>query len=862
MRKTWLWPLAVYGVTALIVTWPLARHLNDRAAGMGYADTVEVARHIWWASEALRNGANPFDQRLLAYPDGFMSWVQWAHPLQYLPGAILALVLSPLTAFNLLLIVTLALNGLAAYWLGLELNSGNRPAALLGGLVFLAFPTVQGHLSVGHLGIVTLFPLPVFARCLWRVLRRGAGWRTVTLGGVAFALTALAYISHPAYLLAPLIGVLGGAQLLGDRGHVWQRGWPVRKQPWVRALAMIALGGALLLPFYGPLLTAAGRSEMRAVQETGRVTFSADALAFVSPSPFGPLADLGLVPRYARDVLGTNSAEGTAYVGAIALTLALSALRRREARPWLGVALVAAALSLGPLLKWRDVPVTVRVETFDSYVTLPWLALQHLPLFDATRTPGRFNLLTGLALSALVSVGMAVWLGRLRRPAARAVLVSALGVAMLAEYQLFWPFPTGDASLPAYFRALASAEGVRAVLDVPVDHPLVAKLALYEQTAHGKPLIGGHALRRTPQNPALLALLNRAALGGAEGVLPSLEGKEAIALLSAAGADRLIVHKRFVAEPDTVLARLRDLLGAPEYEDGLIAAFAVPRVDTSPEGIWLAAGEGWAGVDDGGRFVLGEEGVWYLYASAPLIELSVPVSAYGAPRSIAVFLDDELVSGGTVSEGEVRAMLWTAPGFHRVRFVAREGCDPYPFTLACLAGDALGGTCARAAPPLCVSAVLGAPIVTPSTDAPQPLDVPLEGGLRLVGYWFAVRDEPRALDIRLFWEAGRALPGHYALFVHLADPTTAVPLAQFDGYPAIPTDNWGGGARWVSEVRVPLPDDLSAGEYALNVGWFDPASGKRLGVRGERPWAADGIVHLGMVPIGQGFHLGRGRERE
>ncbi|GAB4411508.1 MAG: hypothetical protein Kow00106_05780 [Anaerolineae bacterium] len=847
--RTWLiLPLIVYALAAVIVTWPLARHLGDRAAGTGYADTYEVTRHIWWAGEALRQGANPFDQRLLAYPDGFMSWVQWAHPLQYLPGAVLSLVIAPLTAFNILLLITLTLNGLAAYWLGLELSDGRRPAALLGGLIFLAYPAVQGHLSVGHLGIVTLYPLPVLARCLWRVWRRGAGWRAVVLGAAAFALTALAYIAHPAYLLAPLVILLGGAQFLAERGRIWRRGVPLREQPWGRAAAMIALGGLLLLPFYGPLFTAEGRAEMRAVQETGRVTFSADALGFVSPSPFGVLAEWGIAPDYARDVLGTNSAEGTACVGVIALALAgLAVLRRPQTRPWLWLALGAAVLSLGPLLKWRDAPVTVRVESFESYVTLPWLALQHLPLFDATRTPGRFNLLTGLAISALVSAGAGVLLARLRRPTLAVALTALLGVGVLAEYQLFWPFPTGDAAQPAYFWALADAENVRAVLNVPTDDLLVAKIALYQQTLHGKPLIGGHALRRTPQNPALLAVLNRAVLGEQQGILPALADDQVTALLSSAGADRLIVHKRFVADPERVVARLRALLGAPEYEDGQLAAFVVPRSDAPARGVWLAAGNDWAGMDDDGRFVLAEASTWYVYTDAPLVELRVPVQTYGVPRTIGVSLDGDLLSGATVGEGALEAALWTTPGYHTLRFESRDGCDPYPFALSCLAADPLGGACGRADSPACVSAVFGAPEVRAASAEPQRLDVTLESGLHLDGYMVTLRDEPRALDVRLFWRAERALPGRYALFVHVADPRTAVPLAQFDGYPAIGTDDWAGGTRWVSQVSVSLPDDLPPGDYALNVGWFEPVSGKRLGVQGERPWAAEGIVYLGSI---------------
>lgn len=847
-------PLAAYLLAAIIVTWPLARHLGSRAAGLPHGDTLEVTRHIWWAREALLDGINPFDQRLLTYPDGFMSWVQWAHPLQVLPGALLSLAIPPLTAFNVLLIVTLALNGLAACWLGLLLSDGNRPAALLGGLVFLACPAAQGHLSVGHLGIVTLWPLALFAGCLWRVLGGADGWRTVGWGALWLALTALVHISHPVYLLAPLIVLLGLGALLAGRGRIWRQGQPASAQPWLRAAAMVGLGVLLLIPFYGPLLTEAGRAEMRGIAETGRVTYSADALSFVSPSPFGWLGDWGLAPDYAREVLGTNSAEGTAYVGLIALVLSAAAvLRRPAARPWLLAAAGAALLSLGPLLKWRDTPLTVEFESFRTYVTLPWIVAQDLPLLDATRAPGRFNLLTGLAISALVSVGASVVLGWLRRPAWRAALAIGLGAAVLVEYQVFAPFPTDSASLPAYYAALAEAPGVRAVLDVPVSNPLVAKIGLYAQTAHGRPLIAGHALRRTPQNPALLALLERAALGEKEGALPALPAAEMIPLFSRAGADRVIVHKRFIADAAAVVFRLRAILGAAEYEDEWIASFVVPREEMLPQSPLWAAGADWAGavmLDGAPWSLLGEAGEWYFVAAQPYAELSIPVRAYGSPRRIAVRLDGALIGGGVVGEGTFSLPLWTEVGMHTLRFETLDGCDPYPFALECLAETSTwGGACARAEPPACLSAALGRPTWTPLAEEPEALHVTLDGGLRLEGYALTLRDDPRALDVRLFWAAERALPADYALFVHVADPQTAVPLAQFDGYPAIATSAWRDGARWVSDVRVPLPDDLPPGEVAINAGWFDPARGKRLGVRGERPWARDGIVHLTTVRL-------------
>jgi hypothetical protein len=849
-RRALIWvalPVIVYTVVALGMTWPLVKHLNSHAAGVSYGDSTELIRHTWWIREALWHGENPFRQTLLIYPRVFTSWVQWSQPLQYFPPALLALVFSPTAAFNLALLIVLILNGTAAYWLGMQLGGRHPAAALVGGLVFMAFPAAQGHLAVGHLGILTLYPLPLFALCLWRVLVGGAGWRTAAWGGIWFALTALAYVSQIVFVLFPLVLFWGLYSLLWDRARLFPAGVPRHRQPWLKGIVMLVVGGLLLIPFFAPLLSGAGRAELRGVTETGRVTFSTDLLGFASPSPFGPLEDAGLVPGYAWDVLGTNAAEGSAYLGLIALALAVLALRRRGARVWGLIALGAMLFSLGPLLKWRDRPVIFRVEDLESYVTLPWALLQQLPGFDATRTPGRFNLATGLAISALVSIGAGVLVEK-RRRAVQIGLAAVLGAVILLEYQLFWPFPAEDLRQPEYFRQLARVKDVRAVLNVPVENLLVAKIGLFQQTIHHKPLIAGHLMRRTPQDPAVLALLDRATTG-IEDDLP-IAVEDVPVLLAAARVDRVIVHKLALPDSGDVTGRLKSALGPQEYRDALYEVFAVPRAETPPPGFTLAltnGDEGWSAPVTIGAFegmFLGDAGAWYFYAAEEQYgELVFRTLPYNIPRRIGAWLDDHLITAWWAGEGEKRLPLWIEPGFHTLRFEALDGCDPYPFTLTCLAGD-----CAPVETPACISVAFGSPEWVASHTALTPLDVRLDYGLRLWAYDLRLDEAARAVTLRLFWDAGGPLPGGYALFVHVADPATGEPLAQYDGFPLIPTDDWSK-SWWVSEVQIGLPGDLPAGNYVVNVGWFKPETNERIAVRGDRPWAGAGIVYLETVTV-------------
>lgn len=828
----WALPLAVYAVVAALITWPLVTQITTHAAGAGYADSDEIIRHGWWIKEAIQHGQNPFKQSLLAYPNGFTSTLMWATPLRFGPTALLAFVVPPLAAFNLVVLITLALNGWAAYRLGLDL-SGRPLAALLGGLVFLAFPAMQGHASAGHIEILTLWPLALAGLCVWRILRGGAGWRTVIGGAVCFALSALGMVSQIIYGLLPLVAVMGLYHLIAARDRLVRPGEPLRAQPWVRAAALVVLGGALLLPFFGPLLTDAGRAEVEGLSEPGRVAYSADVLAFVSLSPFGFFGDAA--PAYTRDVLGTNSAEGSAYLGLAAVALAAVALgTRKEARPWLALGLVAMILALGPLLKWRDQPVTLRFEGFETAITLPWAFVQDLPVIDATRTPGRFNLVTGLALSALVSLGAGVLIGRLRRLPLRIAAVGLAGAVIVLEYQLFWPFLTVDARLPAYFDQLAAEDDVRAVADVPLDDPLVQKLALYQQTAHGKPILGGHISRRTPQDPAVLRLVDAAALGGEDDPLSMLRREDVAYVLSAAGVDRLVVHKPFLPDPAPVLDRLTSIFGGATYEDDGIAVFAVPRVPNPPEGFTLAVAEGadgWSAPvpvgDFAGRWLAGDGDLSLYAAQAQAGDLVFPAASYGAARQVGVWLDGALIDVIAVSGEPVRLPLWLEPGFHTLRLRALDGCTPYAFDLACLNEPARSAACALLDTPVCISAAFGAPTWAPRETAPVAVDAKIGGGLRLRAY--ELDQDGDTLHLRLYWEASDLFDRAYALFVHVADPVTGAPLAQATGFPALPTDTWAAGTRWQSEVAIDLRG-VPPGIAAINVGWFVPDTGERLGL--------------------------------
>ena len=363
-------PLALYTLVIVAITWPLALNFSTHYAAPETADSVEYARLGWWAKYALQHGLNPFYQSLFGYPQGFFSATQWSQPLIYWPIALLNFILNPVASFNLWLLLEMVLSGWAAYWFCREIV-GESPhkttAALFGGLIFMTFPAVQGHLNAGHINPLANYAMPVLALCLYRLVEGKSGTRTAFLGAFSILILALGNFTFPVFVLLPLV-LFGGLYIL-----LFRRTGLSRKL--LRHLiVMFGLGAVLMLPFYLPLfmeLTSPNRPAY--LQEGGWIQFSTDPLSFIAPSPFTPWG-AALAPSYSNTVLGGNSVEGTAYLGVIVVVLAIVALWRRQksAGLWATIALGCMIFSLGPVLKWQDSLVNFTLGEFQSHIVLPW----------------------------------------------------------------------------------------------------------------------------------------------------------------------------------------------------------------------------------------------------------------------------------------------------------------------------------------------------------------------------------------------------------------------------------------------------------------------------------------------------------
>ncbi len=100
--------------------------------------------------------------------------------------------------------------------------------------------------------------------------------------------------------------------------------------------------------------------------------------------------------------------------------------------------------------------------------------------------------------------------------------------------------------------------------------------------------------------------------------------------------------------------------------------------------------------------------------------------------------------------------------------------------------------------------------------------------IALAGYDLAL--DPTALTLTLHWQALGPTAADYKYFVHLFNPADESIAAQADAFPAVPTSQWFADEAVSQIVTLPLKG-VPAGTYNIGVGWYNPATGDRLGER-------------------------------
>ncbi len=159
-------------ILACLATYPLVTNLDNALIGHPKGDSFEMMWLIWWLKKAAFNpdlsaATIPF----LFHPHGLTLPLINTQIGAHILALPFAAAFGAVPAYNVAMIISLALSGVTAYFLGLNVT-GNKLASVVSGLVWAFFPNKMGHELSGHLYQVAVFWIPLYVLCLLRALDR------------------------------------------------------------------------------------------------------------------------------------------------------------------------------------------------------------------------------------------------------------------------------------------------------------------------------------------------------------------------------------------------------------------------------------------------------------------------------------------------------------------------------------------------------------------------------------------------------------------------------------------------------------------------------------------------------------------
>jgi|GEM_PF-3434678 len=569
---------ALYLLLTAVLTYPTVLRLGSHIPG--HRDAPRMVWDIWAFSRAITDPQLRLSTtELLFHPLPNVSTLWEATP-SLLLGIPLVFLLGPVATYGLFFLVSFVLTGLLTYLLARHL-SVNRMASFVAGVIFSFSAYHFAHGADGHLHLFSMQWLPLFVLSLLRFWDRPRFPRAWHLA-ISMALMVANSPYYTLYFLAPVLVCFVAYQMGKERARLLER----------RFLSglFLALAVSVISAFvvYARLFFA---DEATAEALTGyggeTLRYSADLLAYLTPSPHHPVFGTLVAPLYANFTAPHNTVELTVYVGLVALLLAVWGLRTRGKSAlsfWVLLALVGFILSLGPVLHINGRSVTA----------LPYALLTRLPVFWTLRAPSRACVALQLAVSVLAGYGLSDLLGRMRgRESGKIAFGAAVVLAISFESLYALPYPTSSTELPAFYRQLEAGQEQGARFELPTglgNNPSTAWYMLY-QTYHGEELAHGY-LARVPESVldfprlvlrgrllspsvSLLESDNWPAFEAALGDLLAYNDIRYVVVQQRAGP---YARPYSYAEYGEVRASLSRSLGAPVYEDDGLAAYEiVPR---------------------------------------------------------------------------------------------------------------------------------------------------------------------------------------------------------------------------------------------------------------------------------------------
>jgi len=449
--------LVLFTTLTVVMTWPQARYVATHAS-----DHWDVYFNMWrlaWFAHALASAPSTIFDGNIFYPEPHVVAFSDAMVVEGLVAApLLWAGVPPVLVHNSLLLGAVIVSAAGMFVL-VERLTGNRAAAVIGGIIFAFAPYRFDHYMHMELQWTVWVPWALWA--VHRTIESGRALHGLQ-AGVFVALQMLSSVYYGVFL-ATLLPLVAGLLLLS-----------LPRSQAIRAFGALALGGvaaAIVCSLYAlPYLAASRQVGRRPTHEINK--FSAQPYDYLAATPDN---------RIYGDAFD-NPPERRLFPGIVAVLLAIAAV---FPRPRTGTAIVylmalAAAfeLSLG----------------FHGYMYEFLYA--YVPVFAGLRVPARLGIFVIAFLAILAAQGYATVHDAVP-PAARRAFAVVISCVLLLEYSVspLHLVPYENTRPPVYEFLARLPPGVVAEFPVPPRNAVPGPDARYTymSTFHWQKLVNGYS---------------------------------------------------------------------------------------------------------------------------------------------------------------------------------------------------------------------------------------------------------------------------------------------------------------------------------------------------------------------------------
>jgi hypothetical protein len=362
-------------------------HLSHFYFGIGVDPGLMMWCLVWWP-HAIAHGVNPLLTKAIWAPSGFNFAWGTSIPLASVLVSPLTLAFGPVATYNILCLISLPINGFAAFLLCRYITR-DYVASLLSGYIFGFSPFMLGQLLWGHLHMMLVFSVPL---CVYLVLRRVGERitrRDFTLL-LSLLLVAQFLLSLEVFATMTMLGAFALMSVLAF-------GPDQASKQILGLLKSIACAYGIAMIVVSPYLYYFFAYRLHIMPRYSPPAFSVYPLNFLIPTPANELGRIALFRSISAGVVSGRTVEAGAYVCLPLMLVAAAYVRRHWAEP-LGKILTyclaaAIVLSLEPILR-------VYLPGYSFRIALPWWLLAKLPLLENAITM-RFSMYTFLILAVI-----------------------------------------------------------------------------------------------------------------------------------------------------------------------------------------------------------------------------------------------------------------------------------------------------------------------------------------------------------------------------------------------------------------------------------------------------------------------------